>query len=191
MRAALRVTRNHVTDILASDDSVTTRMCSVVAPQGNADGPGRLAGSSTLDAVYQDCSPARLYAAVLQAASELGLATTSRNDAAMAVSVRAAGPTATWPGQELTAFVHRQGGGARVVVAGGSLSGLRLVMADWHRVQAIALTFLKRVASELPSVPEPVAAGPSAADQLKSLTDLRDRGFLTEEEFAAARQHLL
>ena len=41
------------------------------------------------------------------------------------------------------------------------------------------------------SPPQPTAAPPSRLDQIEKLADLRDRGVLTDEEFAAAKAKLL
>jgi hypothetical protein len=40
-------------------------------------------------------------------------------------------------------------------------------------------------------VPAPRAAGPSMADQLNQLADLRNQGVLSDDEFAAAKAKLL
>jgi Short C-terminal domain len=156
--------------------------------------PRELAGGNSLAAVYPGCSDARLYAAAVHAATGLGFAITNRDDAATTLSFRTGSATRSWPGQEMTAAIHPQGDAARVVVGGRPTTGYRLQMADWHQAKSVGLMFLKRLTAALPQVPEPArndSSGPSRASQLRSLADLRDRGFLTEDEFAAAKEKLL
>jgi Short C-terminal domain len=162
-----------------------------MAPDGTPT-PREFAGGNALDTVYPDCSAARLYAASLQSATELGCVITSRDEAAMTLSFRT-NPVRPWPGIELTAAIRPDGDGARVVVGGRHVTGYRLGMADWHQANALGLMFLDRVKSDLPGIREPVAAtaGSSTLDQLKSLAELRDRGALTEDEFEAEKRRLL
>lgn len=108
----------------------------------------------------------------------------------MTVSFRIGTPTASWPGQEMTATIHPEGDAAQLVVGGAANASYRLGMIDWHQAKAVGLMFLDRVRSVLPSVPER-EPGVSVPDRLESLADLRDRGLLTEEEFDAAKQKLL
>jgi hypothetical protein len=153
-----------------------------------------LAGANALQTVYPNRSPASVYAAAVRTAAELSLGITNQDDATMTLTFRAAGPTSSWPGQEMTAAVHPQGDAARVVVAGTSATGYRLVISDWHLSKALGLLFLDRLTSVLSATPEGEPAAPSApsrVDQLKSLADLRDRGLLTEDEFATAKSQLL
>ena len=152
-----------------------------------------VAGGNALKTVYRGCSTARLYAGAVQAVMELGCAITSRDDAAMTIAFRT-NPVRPWPAVELTAAVHPHGDGAQVVVGGGHITGYRLAMADWHQANALGLMFLNRLKSDLPRIPEPAPAAtakPSTVDQLKSLTELRDRGALTEDEFEAEKKRLL
>ena len=44
---------------------------------------------------------------------------------------------------------------------------------------------------EPPPAPAPAAPAPDPLERLKELADLRDRGALTEEEFAAAKAQIL
>jgi len=151
------------------------------------------AGGNALTTVYPGCSAARLYAAAVHTAMELGCSITSRDDAAMRISFRT-NPVRPWPGVELTAAIHPHGEGAQVVVGGTHITGYQLGMADWHQANALGLMFLSRLKSELPAIPEPApAAGASSStiDQLKSLVELRDRGLLTEDEFEAEKKRLL
>ncbi len=93
----------------------------------------------------------------------------------------------------MTATISAQGDPAGVLVGAKRVGGYRLALADWHQAKAIGLMFLDRVTSVLPTVTEPAtpAASRSGVDDLASLTDLRDRGLLTEEEFAVATKKLL
>jgi Short C-terminal domain len=55
-------------------------------------------------------------------------------------------------------------------------------------------SFLDRLKSDLPEIPEPAAAAtgdPSRVDQLTSLGELRDRGVLTEDEFEPEKRRVL
>jgi putative oligomerization/nucleic acid binding protein len=102
--------------------------------------------------------------------------------------------TASWPGQQMTAVVHPRGEAAQIVVGGDRIGAYRLQMGVWHQAKAVGLLFIKRVTSVLPGLPEPAPAaspGPTTADLLRSLADLRDRGFLTEDEFAAEKKEML
>jgi len=164
-----------------------------VAPERKAPVPRELAGGNSLEAVYPDCSAARLFAAAVRAATELG-SITNRDDVTTTLSFRTGGPTSPWPGQEMTAAIHPQGDAAQVVVGGERLAAYRLQMADWHQAKAIGLAFLDRMTGVLPSVPESdpnASRGSSTADQLRSLADLHARGFLTEDEFATAKKKLI
>jgi len=155
--------------------------------------PRELAGGSALQTAYSDCSAARLYTAAVQAATELGFAINSQDSATMTLSFRTSVPTTSWRGPEFTATIRPQGDAARIMVVGRRIGGYRLAIADWHQAKAIGLMFLDRLTSVLPRVPESAASvvtGPSAADQLEALTDLRDRGFLTEDEFVEAKNKL-
>ena len=165
-----------------------------MAPEHMPEVPREPAGGNALEAVFPDRSPATVYGAVVRTATELGFAVTSRDDATMALSFRAGGPTMSWPGQQMTVAVRPRGDAAQVVVAATSMTGYRLLMADWHQAKALGLLFLDRLTSVLSTTPEAepgVSSGPSRVDQLKSLADLRDRGLLTDDEFAAAKKQLL
>jgi hypothetical protein len=148
-------------------------------------------GRNALEAVYPHRSAASVYTAAVCAATELGFVITDRNDAALALAFRTAGPTPSWPGRQMTAQVHPQADAARIVVVGTSVTGYRLMMADWHQAEAIGVLFLNRVTAVLPTVPEPERPGPSPVDQLRALADLHDRRLLTDDEFAVAKNKLL
>jgi hypothetical protein len=158
--------------------------------------PTEAGGGTAVQAGYAGCSTARLYAAVIRVPTELGFTIVHRDDATMSVSFRPHGPTTSWPVQGLTAAVRPQEDGARVIVGAGLLSGPRLLMSEWHQAKAVALMFIQHLTDELPRVPEPEPA-PSAPPQrsnvelLKTLADLRDRGLLTEDEFAEEKRRLL
>jgi hypothetical protein len=153
-----------------------------------------LAGGNSLAAAYSGCSTSRLYQAAIRTASELGFAIDVQDDAAMTVSMRTAGPTATWPGHGMTAAVHPYGDGAQIVVGADRYSGAVFQMASWHQAKQLALMFMHRLTQVLPSVPEPAAPAappPSTVDQLKSLADLRERGLLTDDEFETEKKRVL
>jgi Short C-terminal domain len=154
----------------------------------------REVGGTSCEAVYPDRTPAAVYSAAFRAATELGFAVTHRDDAAMALGFRTVGATTSWPGAQMRATIHPRGDATQLMVACTSLAGYRLLMAEWHAAKALGFMFLDRVTSLLPTMTEPPSAAPPPPvpiDQLKSLGDLRDRGLLTEEEFAAAKQRLL
>jgi hypothetical protein len=156
--------------------------------------PTEAAGGTAVQAVYPECSVARLYAAVIHVPTELGFVITHRDDVTMSLSFRPHGPTTSWPVPGLTAAVRPDPGGARVIVGAGMLSGPRLLMSEWHQAKAVALMFIQRLTDELPRVPEPAAIAPprrSNAELLTTLADLRGRGLLTEEEFEEEKQRLL
>jgi hypothetical protein len=162
-----------------------------MAAQGKPGNPRELAGGNSLATVYPGCSAARLYAATVRTVGELGFVLTERDDANGVLSFRPAGPTRSWPIEQMTAAIHQQGEGARIIVGGQRTRGYRLEMANWHQAKALGLMFLDHLAPVLRSTPEPARpTPPSTADQLKTLTELRDRGFLTEEEFAACASTL-
>ena len=165
-----------------------------VAQEPTPPTPRELAGGNALQASYSHCSTSRLYAAALLAVAELGFAITSRDDATKTFSFRAGGPTVAWPSEEMRVAIHTRGESAHAVVGGRPTAGGRLQMANWHQAKAIGLAFINRLTSVLPGIPEPVSTEPqrpSPSGGIQSLTDLRDRGFLTEEEFAAAKRRLL
>jgi hypothetical protein len=153
-----------------------------------------LAGGNALAAIYSWCSTARLYQAAVRAASELEFVINASDEPTMTLSFRAAGPTPTWPGHEMTAVVHPHAAGAQIVVGSARYSGQVLQMAAWHQAKQLALMFLDRLTAVLPAVPEPAAAvqtPPSRTDRLESLVDLRDRGLLTDDEFETEKNRLL
>ncbi len=162
-----------------------------MAAQGKPGIPRELAGGNSLATVYPGCSAARLYEATLRTVGELGFVLSERDDANGVLSFRPVGPTASWPIEQMTAAVHQQGDSARIIVGGQRTRGYRVEMANWHQAKAVGLMFLDHLAPILNSTPEPAPpASPPTADQLKTLTELRDRGFLTDEEFAAERARL-
>lgn len=49
----------------------------------------------------------------------------------------------------------------------------------------------QQVAEQAPAAPAPPPAAPDQFDQLRKLGDLRDRGILTDDEFAAQKAKIL
>lgn len=151
-------------------------------------------GGNALQAVYPDCSAARLYAAAVRTVMQLGFPITARDDARMIVTFHPHGPTASWPVDEMTAVIHPKGDAAQVLIGGAPTVGYRMEMIDWNQAQRVSLMFLQRLASVFPHVPESepnVPSGRSVTEQLQSLADLRDQGLLTEDEFTQAKKLLL
>jgi hypothetical protein len=162
-----------------------------MAAQDEPGVPRELAGGNSLAVAYPGCSAARLFEATVRTVGELGFVLTERDDANGVLSFGPMGPTASWPVEQMTAAVHQQGDAARIIVGGQRTRGYRLEMANWHQAKALGLMFLDHLAPVLNSTPEPAAPAPrSTAEQVKALTELRDQGVLTEEEFAAERARL-
>jgi hypothetical protein len=157
---------------------------------------GRAAGG-LLDAEFAGCTPARLFEAARRAAHDLGFATIAEHPAAGTLAVRSSIPATTLAGAvgpEMLVTVNAAGEGARIVVSGRREGGYGLEFARSHQLKSTELMFLDRIAGVLPSVPEPGAeAGHphSTVDDLRTLADLKERGLITEEEFAAQKQRLL
>jgi hypothetical protein len=166
-------------------------IAAAMTAQGKPGVPRELAGGNSVATVYPGCSAARLYQATVRTVQELGFVLTERDDAHGVLSFRPVGPTASWPIEQMTAAVHQQGDAARIIVGGQRARAYRLEMANWHQAKALGLFFLDHLAPVLNTTPEPERPSPqSTADKLKILTGLRDRGFLTEEEFAAESARL-
>ena len=146
------------------------------------------AGDS-LHAAFPGCSPARLYLAAVRTLDELGFPITGRDDARTWITFRTGVPTRGWPTQQITANIIPTEEGARVAIGGARLAGYGPAVANWHQAKSQELMFLDRLTSMLPRVADP-APRMSAQEQLRSLSDLRDQGVLTEEEFAAAKGKL-
>lgn len=117
---------------------------------------GGTPGTAIQNVAYSGCSSARLYAAVVRAIGEIGFVIASRDDAAMVIGFRPATPTGSWPYEQMTASVHGEGSGARVVFAGAPVGG-GLQMGQWREGQAVAMMILDRLKAVLPQVPEPAA----------------------------------
>jgi hypothetical protein len=136
-----------------------------------------------------------LYTAAVSAAAGLGFAITHTDDAMTTFSFRARGPVGSWPIDQMTAVIRPCADGARIVIGAERLTGYRLHAFDWHQANAIGLMLLDRMKSVLPAIAEPASTFPSPprspAEELATLGELRDRGFLTEEEFTAEMDRLL
>jgi hypothetical protein len=171
------------------DIGVVAFRSGVPPPEHPSHAPG-----NALEAVYENVAAGDLYAAAIRAATELGFPILARNDAATTVHFSTLSPTASWPTLEMTAICRQQADGSQVVVGAIRPTGYRLAMLDWHWQKSMSLLFLRRLAMVLSSaraqatdVPPP----PSPAEQLQTLTELRDEGALTDEEFATAEQRLV
>jgi hypothetical protein len=142
---------------------------------------------------YSGCSAARVFAAAIRAAAELGFPIAARDDTRTTFTFVLGRPNTAWPGQAFITSVIPEADGARIVV-NAKPTGYRLLMADWHQAKAVGILFLQRVSSVLEGERETAPDAPPPAslkEQLESLADLRDRGFLSEEEFGVAKERLL
>lgn len=156
--------------------------------------PQAPAERNALHGVYPGCSDVRLYTAAVAAATELGFVVTHREDATKTFSFHARAPVGSWPTDQMTAVIRPRGDGARIAIGADRLTGYRLRMADWHQANAIGLMLLDGLKSVLPRIPESAPHPPpprSTANELATLDELRDRGFLTADEYAAEKQRLL
>jgi hypothetical protein len=158
------------------------------------------AGHSGVDALraeFADCAAATVFDAALRASQELGFAIISDNPADGTLVVRSSIPvtTAAGPvGPELLITVSPADGGAQVVIAPVGAGGYGLELARNHQLKSTALMFLDRVSAVLPSLAEHSRASTehrSTACDLAVLTELLQRGLLTQDEFAAEKQRLL
>jgi hypothetical protein len=164
-----------------------------VAPEDNEQAPPQHAPGNALTEVFAGCSTARLFTASLRTAAELGFPIAGRDDAHGTFAFRIGRPNTAWPMQEFFVAVHQDGAAARIVLK-AKPTGYRPLLADWHQAKAAGILYLDRLSSVLESERESapdVPAPPSVAEQLKSLADLRERGVLSDEEFAVAKERLL
>jgi hypothetical protein len=154
-------------------------------------------GNAALHVVYPGCSQRRLYTAAVSAATELGFVVAHRDDANTTFSFHARAPVGPWPTDRMTAVIRPRGYApptAQIIIGAERFTGYRLRMADWHQANAIGLMLLDRLKSVLPRIPEAAPHAPrprSTADELATLDELHDRGFLTADEYAAEKQRLL
>ena len=156
-----------------------------------------------LEAVYADCSAARLYSAAVRAVTELGFSIISSDSGAATLSFRTGMSIKSWQGQEMTATViPESSSGAQVVVGGRRVTrGYQLQVFDWGEARSIAIKFIDRLTpvvaatpeAKVRAAPEPVAAAQqgSTAAELEHLARLRKLGVLTDDEFTAAKKKLL
>jgi phospholipase/lecithinase/hemolysin len=85
---------------------------------------------------------------------------------------------------------------AAVVGGGAYMAGKHMANAQADQQYQDAsqdqrLASLEQQQAQQAPVPAPRAGGPSMADQLNQLADLRKQGVLSEDEFAAAKAKLL
>ncbi len=85
---------------------------------------------------------------------------------------------------------------AAVVGGGAYMAGKHMANAQADQQYQDAsqdqrLASLEQQQSQQAPVPAPRAGGPSMADQLNQLADLRKQGVLSDDEFAAAKAKLL
>jgi phospholipase/lecithinase/hemolysin len=94
-------------------------------------------------------------------------------------------------------FVRRRPLLRAAVVGGGAyMAGKHMANAQADQQyqdasQEQRLASLEQQQAQQAPVPAPRAAGPSMADQLNQLADLRNQGLLSDDEFAAAKAKLL
>jgi len=94
-------------------------------------------------------------------------------------------------------FVRRRPLLRAAVVGGGAyMAGKHMANAQADQQyqdasQEQRLANLEQHQAQQAPVPAPRAAGPSMADQLNQLADLRNQGLLSDDEFAAAKAKLL
>ena len=88
-------------------------------------------------------------------------------------------------------FVRRRPLLRAAVVGGGAyMAGKHMANAQADQQYQDASQQQAQQAQQAP-VPAPRAAGPSMADQLNQLADLRNQGVLSDDEFTAAKAKLL
>ncbi len=144
----------------------------------------------------------RLFAALLRSVSELGYSINNSDAASGTISFGTGMSMRSWAGQNMTASVFALGDSESKVVVGGkreqkgSPFGGGGQVFDWGEKGKITQKLLEHLDRVVPETPEPAvsstaSATASTADELQRLADLRARGVLTEEEFAAAKAKLL
>jgi membrane protease subunit (stomatin/prohibitin family) len=79
----------------------------------------------------------------------------------------------------------------RAAVVGGGAYMAGKHMANAQADQQYQDASQEQQQAQQAPVPAPRAAGPSMADQLNQLADLRNQGLLSDDEFAAAKAKLL
>jgi len=89
-------------------------------------------------------------------------------------------------------FVRRRPLLRAAVVGGGAyMAGKHMANAQADQQSQQAQQTQQAQQAQQAPVPAPRAGGPSMADQLNQLADLRKQGVLSDDEFAAAKAKLL
>jgi len=89
-------------------------------------------------------------------------------------------------------FVRRRPLLRAAVVGGGAyMAGKHMANAQADQQSQQAQQTQQAQQAQQAPVPAPRAGGPSMADQLNQLADLRNQGVLSDDEFAAAKAKLL
>lgn len=145
----------------------------------------------------------RLFAALLRSISELGYSINNSDAASGTISFNTGMSWKSSAGQNMTATVFDSGESkSRIVVGGkreqkGNPFGGGGQMFDWGERGGITRTLLEHLDRVLPETPEPTRVSstspgtPSMVDELQRLADLKERGMISEDEFAAAKTKLL
>ncbi|MGH3328348.1 MAG: DUF6458 family protein [Streptomycetales bacterium] len=144
--------------------------------------------------------PERVYRAALDAVADLGYQVLEVRPEAGVLTFTGTTSGRSWGALELTATVRGGGDGSTTVTMGrhamargGALGGRG---GSWGEEKAVAERFLARLADALTVIArtEVHARGDVRADiaaQLAQLSDLRERGALTDDEFQSAKRRLM
>jgi len=168
-----------------------------------SDGPiaGRINMAGKTYSQEFDGSPQRLYATTVAAVGALGYTVLTAQPDAGVISFNSGRSFRTWSGQDMTATITARGSSRSVVTLGGSTAMRGNVfggggqVVSWGEKTKIANTVIAKVAELLPTVLEPGdpvnSRGEGIAAELERLSDLRDRGVISNSDFDAAKAKLL
>ena len=151
---------------------------------------------------YPEATPARLFDAVIQAASSLGYAPELINNETLVASFQTNHGEKRWDGV-INAHVIPHGLGAKAQITTRAMKGGFANPAGFSQMASEGAAAMqegklkKAIFKVLPSIPERSASGSSAGSSAKSLVEevkelekLRQAGILSDEEFAQAKAKL-
>ena len=150
-----------------------------------------------------NASPGRVFAACRQAVAQLGYTVIASDELGKMISFNTGRSMKSWAGQDLQATVVAGGTSSRIVVGGsiarrGGLAGAQQIA--WGEKAALSKKFLDEVTTILPTIQEVAhdqaaaefrTSEPNRLDELAKAADLKEKGFLTEEEFQAEKKRIL
>jgi hypothetical protein len=157
-------------------------------------------GGKSVGFEYEGATPARVWAAALDAVGVLGYSVTHSDKGSRTLSFNTGRSMSSWAGQDLSMILAESDTGTRMSM-GGSLGKGGNPFAGgqafaWGEKGRLINKFAETVAQILPTIPEKTpkakaAPAVSVADEIAKLAALRDSGALTADEFDAQKAKLL